>query len=447
MGSKKTKPSQLMDLFLYVADQLGSTTDRQVAGLADVSLDSIPNWRSGAVREFKPRTLGAIKEGLAARIHALKQASGRSDVPEDGGLVPLQIEVSSGPTALQREFADRLTYDYLGHRFLYFDAQGALAWENLIREGYGQEYWIQGVTDFARASLARKRQRDGGAAGTLASGLGLGRPGGCSGLDIIGLGPGEGSKELVVLAEILEATSGSSSAPPWLTFALVEVSIPLLLTATAEARGVCREHRDVPTTVLPFVADFEEGELGFMERLPSSQGSGQGLRLVLILGNVFGNVRHEGRFLAQKVSRMVRPGDLVWVEVGVKRDRIEDDPVYPMTLPQVKPTAAYTNRISLLEGPYRRWAATLGRTPQDIETRIWIREDDDTCPVPGSLNFCHDLVIKSERRVCTMLYSRRYDKEALARWFKSQGYTVELTWPVSDDRGIPLTVHYLLRKR
>jgi len=38
-----------------------------------------------------------------------------------------------------------------------------------------------------------------------------------------------------------------------------------------------------------------------------------------------------------------------------------------------------------------------------------------TCPVPGSVNFCHDLVIRSERQVCTMLCSRRYEPEAIRR--------------------------------
>ena len=446
MGSKKAKPSQLMDLFLHVAKQLGSRTDRQVAGLADVSPDSIPNLRSGTVREFKPRTLTAIKDGIDARLRALRQHAEHESDLVDTGLVPLEIEVSSGPTALQRQFADRLVYDYLGHRFLYFDAQGALAWENLIREGYGQDRRIKGLTECCRASLSKSKADDGRVEGALARYLGLGS-GGCKGLDVIGLGPGEGSKEVVMLRELLKATADQGSELPWLTFALVEVSIPLLLTATAEALAACRARDGGPVTVLPFVADFEEGELGFLERLPSSSGTDQGLRLVLILGNVFGNVRHEGRFLTQKVSRMVRPGDLLWVEVGLRPDRIEDDPVYPMTLPQVEPTAAYTNRISLLEGPYRRYMATLGRTPSDIETRIWLREEDDTCPVPGSVNFCHDLVIKSERRVCTMLYSRRYEQEAMSRWWESQGYCVEMVSPIAGYRGRTFGIHYLLRRR
>lgn len=446
MAKRKDDPSQLMDLFLHVAELLGCRTDRELAGLADVGTDSIPNWRTGSVREFKPRTLTAIKAGLTSRVQALRRHHDRTGAVESG-LVPLEVELASGPSALQRQFTDRVVYDYLGHRFLYFDPQGALAWENLIREGYGQDHWLSGVEECCRSSLNRKKGTDGRAKGTLARALGLDSKGGPTGLDVIGLGPGEGSKEVVVLRELLESEEEMGQTFPWLTFMLVEVSIPLLLTASLNAHTIKGEAGHDGVAIMPIVADFEEGTLDFAARLPSASEDGQGRRLVLLLGNVFGNVRHEERFLHQKVNHLVRSGDFLWVEVGLKLPRIEEDPVYAMTLPQPEPTAAYTNRICLLEGPYRRWEASIGRQPAEIETRMWLRQDDDTCPVPGSVNFCHDLVIKSERRVCTMLYSRRYEQEAFVHWWESQGYSIELIWPVADSRGVKRTVHFLLRRR
>jgi hypothetical protein len=437
-----------MELFIHVAEQLGCRTDRDLAGLAEVGVDSIPNWRGGSVKEFKPRTLAAIKAGLAARVQALRQHHDRADAAVGSGLVPMEIEVASGPSALQREFTDRMVYDYLGHRFLYFDPQGALAWENLIREGYGQEIWLKGVEDCCRSALDWKKGADGRAKGPMARALGLGGKSGPSGLDVVGLGPGEGSKEVVVLQEIFAAERGLDQPLPWLTFTLVDVSIPLLLTASLTAYAAKGESGRDGVVIMPVVADFEEGGLGFVGRLPTArEPDARGRRLVLLLGNVFGNVRHEEHFLRQKVAQIVRPGDLLWVEVGYRPGRIVDDPVYAMTLPQPEPTAVYTNRLCLLEGPYRRWEASIGRPPSTIETRIWLRENDDTCPVPGSINFCHDLVIQSERRVCTMLYSRRYDPDALGAWWEAQGYVVELVWPVADSRGVKRTVHFLLRRR
>ena len=50
---KRKRPSQLMDLFLSVAEELGFTSDRDLASLADVGPENITNWKSGAVREFK----------------------------------------------------------------------------------------------------------------------------------------------------------------------------------------------------------------------------------------------------------------------------------------------------------------------------------------------------------------------------------------------------------
>jgi hypothetical protein len=447
MARHSGPPNQLMELFLHVAEQLGCRTDRDLAGLAEVGVDSIPLWRGGAVKEFKPRTLAAIKAGLAARVRALRQHHDRARAAVESGIVPMEVEVASGPSALQREFTDRMVYDYLGHRFLYFDPQGALAWENLIREGYGQEVWLKGVEDCCRSALDWKKGGDGRAKGALARALGLGGKSGVVGLDVVGLGPGDGSKEVVALREVLAAERGLDQPLPWLTFTLVDVSIPLLLAASLAAHAATVEAGREEVVILPVVADFEEGGLGFIKRLPTALDEARGRRLVLLLGNVLGNVRHEEHFLRQKVAQIVRPGDLLLVEVGARMARLEDDPVYAMTLPQPEPTAVYTNRLCLLEGPYRRWEASIGRPPSKIETRIWVRQDDDTCPVPGSINFCHDLLIQSERRVCTMLYSRRYDPDALASWFEAQGYAVELIWPVVDSRGVKRTVHFLLRRR
>ena len=57
--------------------------------------------------------------------------------------------------------------------------------------------------------------------------------------------------------------------------------------------------------------------------------------------------------------------------------------------------------------------------------RVWLRQDDDSARIPGSCNFCHDLVIEESSRVCTMLYSRRYEVEGLVGWFEEREFSVE----------------------
>ena len=437
MAKKTQEKSQLLDLFLHVADELGAGSDREVAQLAGVSVDNIANWRDGSVQELKAQTLKAIKDNLTTRLRSLEEKVRAIDSTIELGLIPIDIEESSGPTALQRQFVDRMIYDYLGHRFLYFEPQGALAWENLIKAGYEQDRWLLAVRDCIRAWTDTSRDVGSACKGPIAHAVGLDRKGAARGLDVISLGPGEGGKEVVILKELLAAEATATQGLSWLTLALVDVSIPLLVTATKSAKLVMSGVAGnvlAPKAVLAFCADFEEGDLSFVRRLPTASPQGEsGRRLVLLLGNVFGNVRDEESFLRQKLTPLIRPGDMLWIDVGLRSDKIENDPLYPMTIADKETSAAFTNRRLLLEGPYRRWEAAIGRTPSELETRVWIREGDDSCHVPGSVNFCHDLHIKNERRVCTMLYSRRYQIEGLSRWLESNGFRVLRVSTVEDS--------------
>lgn len=407
--------SQLVELLLHTAALLDVESDRDLAALAGVSVDNVDNWKSGASQELKGQTLAAIKQGLARRVLALKERARAVEAAHDSGLFALEIEEESGPAALQRQFHDRVTYDYLGHRFLYFDSQGALAWENLMRAGYDQGCWLAGVEVCAKklvddGILDKKR-----------------------GLDLISLGPGEAAKEALVAARV------AALELPWLAIALVDVSIPLLVSGAKACRRKASQ-------VLPFCADFEEGRLSFLERLPTAHHDGT--RLVVMLGNVFGNVRDEEVLMSERLAKMLRPNDLLWLEVALRLERVEDDPLFRMTLPaRGELTAPEANRRLLLEGPYRRWEAAHGRPPSAMHTRVWVREDDDTSRVPGSLNFCHDLVFEEQRRACTMLYSRRYHVAGLGKWLEGFGFDVEAVVPVEDSQKRTRVVHLVARKR
>ncbi len=416
MAKKASAPrSQLVDLLLHVAAALGVESDRELAALAGVSVDNIDNWRSGATHELKVQTLAAIKDGLARRVLELREQARAVGESHDAGLLALEIEEESGPAALQRQFHDRVTWDYLGHRFLYFDSQGALAWENLMRAGYDQGCWLNGVDACATKLI------DDGVIGKK------------RGLDLVSLGPGEAAKEALVAGRI------AALGLPWFAVALVDVSIPLLVSGTK----ACRKRA---AQVLPFCADFEEGPLSFARRLPTAHHDG--VRVVAMLGNVFGNVRDEEVLIRERLSSLIRAGDLLWLEVAVRLERLEDDPLFRMTLPaQGELTAPEANRRLLLEGPYRRWEAAHGRRPSDLHTRVWLREGDDTSRVPGSLNFCHDLVFEEQRRACTMLYSRRYEVAGLSRWLEGHGYAVETVVPVHDSQQRARVVHVVARKR
>ncbi|MEM9188402.1 MAG: L-histidine N(alpha)-methyltransferase [Myxococcota bacterium] len=444
MPRKSQAPSQTVDLFFSIAQALGLEDDRTLAALAGVSQETIANWRSGSVQELKAQKLEAVKRGLRARINALEESAGLRRADPADGLVSLEVEVDSSPVALQRQLRDRVHYDYLGHRFLYFEAPGALAWENLIATGYEQDYWLQGVGECASAWLDNARDARGQCRGPLAKALGFTRRAKARGLDVISLGPGEGGKEVLILESILGLQKRAEQLLPWLTIALADVSIPLLMKAATATRLQARDQ----AMVLPVCADFEEGSLRFISRLPTNNTDPEdGLRLVLILGNVFGNLRDEEAFVKHRLARLLRKGDRLWIEVGTRPDRIESDPLYDLTRTDRKETAGQANRRLLLEGPYRRWEAAMGRRPSPIDLRVSLREDDDSARVPGSCNFCHDLVFVDERRTCTMLYSRRYQIEGLSKWFERQSFEVERVVHVSDSKRRPRVAHLLLRKR
>lgn len=447
MKRKAQGPSQLAELFLTLAEELGVDSDRDLAAMAGVSVETVANWRSGAVQELKPQKLAAIKNGLSARIQSLREQARTLGPHPDLGILPLEVEEGASPSAIQRQLRDRVHYDYLGHRFLYFDPQGALAWENLIRAGYEQDRWLDGVQRCAREWLDCSRTARGGCKGPIASALGYERKGRVKGLDVISLGPGEGGKEVLVMKQLVEMERSTEQHLVWQAHALIDVSVSLLLRATAAALRTAHDCSQDHVQVLPFCADFEEGDLAFMQRLPTSRHSAEeGARLLLILGNVFGNVRDEELFLQRKVAQMVRPGDLVWLEVGLRPDNLRSDPLFRLTESDREETANEANRRLLLEGPYRRWEAALGRVPATLDNRVWVREDDDSSRIPGSCNFCHDLIIKEERRALSMLYSRRYQLEGLTAWLEDRGYEVLRVVTIQDSKKRPRVAHLLLRR-
>lgn len=209
-------------------------------------------------------------------------------------------------------------------------------------------------------------------------------------------------------------------------------------------------HRTAPlysTHITAFCADFEEGGLRFARRLAGNDPAVErGVRLVTLLGNTFGNLRDEDRFLRERLHTLVRPGDFLWLEVGVKAKRLEDEPLYLLTQDNHAETAGEANRRLLLEGPYRRWEAARGRPTAEVSMRVRVRHDDETSRVPGSINFCHDLVFRTDRRVCTMLYSRRYDIAQLGQWLAGHGFATEQVATVEDSGKQPRVAHLLLRR-
>src|SRR5690606_9936577 len=88
MAKKTPGPSQLMELYLTVAAELGFVSDRDVGALADVGQENVANWRSGAVREFKNQKFRAAVDNLTAQLRTLRSQAGRLEPASMGSLSP-----------------------------------------------------------------------------------------------------------------------------------------------------------------------------------------------------------------------------------------------------------------------------------------------------------------------------------------------------------------------
>ena len=58
-----------------------------------------------------------------------------------------------------------------------------------------------------------------------------------------------------------------------------------------------------------------------------------------------------------------------------------------------------------------------------------------------------DLAIESERRMTTMLYSRRYQLEGLTAWLEQLEFSVERIVRIEDSKRRPRVAHVLARRR
>ena len=118
------------------------------------------------------------------------------------------------------------------------------------------------------------------------------------------------------------------------------------------------------------------------------------------------------------------------------------DGLFALSKGQLRDTQE-TVRRSLVEGPHRRFRASVG-APLDTRMRIIPREGGATCEVPGSYNFVHDVDINPSGQRCSVMYSRRYEIDALRGWLADHGYETRFEQRSKDARGRDRTAHLLL---
>ncbi len=425
--------NQVFELIFGLLELHGFHTNEAQASIIGVTATTITNWKTGKVKALNS---GKLDE-LIRRIHFLSKRRG-VDLVGEPSLCPIVIEEGAGPADIERQLREKWDSVYLGHKFLYYHPAGAMAWKQLLDTGYGSAQLAKG---FASAfSTALRRESVGKS--NLATLLRWSEGKSC-GVDLIGLGPGDGAKEAAAIQVLIDHAGPKHRLIDWLTYTPVDVSIPLLRMASEQARNLIRDRLEKESwphfLVRPSCSDFEDGNIGFAGHLSDNPSD---RRLVLFLGGTFGNLKSETKFVEHSLDRLLRRGDLLWLEVGVRQPRIEDDGLYALSKGPIGDTQE-TVRRSLVEGPHRRFRASVG-SPLDTRMRIIPREGGATCEVPRSYNFVHDVDINPSGQRCSVMYSRRYDIGALIQWFADHGYETRFEHRVKDSHGRDRTVHLLL---
>lgn len=428
--------SQVFDLILGLLELHGFHTNEAQASICGVTPTTIQNWKTGKVKALNRGKL----EEVIARIHFLSKRRG-VDLVGEPSLCPIVIEDGAGPEDLERQLHEKWDSVYLGHKFLYYHPAGAMAWIKLLETGYGATLLSKGFVAAMSSALDAATR---GEAAKLSTALRWTEGRSC-GIDLISLGPGDGAKEARTIDLLIEHSGTNHRLIDWLTYTPVDVSIPLLRLASENARNRIRDRVEAERwphfLVRPSCSDFEDGNIGFASHLSEAD---EDRRLVLFLGGTFGNLKSEAAFVERTLGRLLRSGDLLWLEVGVRQPNIEDDGLYALARGGLGDTQE-TVRRALVEGPHRRFRASVG-APLDSKMQIIPRDGGATCDVPRSYNFVHDVDINPSGQRCSVLYSRRYDIAALRQWLAGFGYETLFEFMVKDSQERDRTAHLLLRR-
>jgi hypothetical protein len=427
--------SQVFDLIFGLLELHGFSTVEAQASICGVTTTTISNWKTGKVKTLNRSTL----EEVTDRLHFLGKRRG-VDLVGEASLCPIVIEEGAGPEDLERELREKWDSVYLGHKFLYYHPAGAMAWTKLLETGYGTSQLSKAFASAWTAALVESST----SSGKLAHALRWHEGRSC-GIDLIGLGPGDGARESLAVELLIQHAGNEHRLIDWLTYTPVDVSIPLLRMASEKARNHIRDRvspeRWSHFLVRPSCSDFEDGKLGFAHHLSSHD---EDRRIALFLGNTFGNLKSEIGFIERTLNRLLRPGDLLWLEIGVRQAKIEDDALFPLTRGGAG-DAQETVRRALVEGPHRRFRAAVG-SPFDGKMQIIAVDGGATCEVPRSYNFVHDVDINASGQRCSVLYSRRYELAALHQWLAGFGYELMFERVVKDHLDRDRTAHLLLRR-
>jgi transcriptional regulator with XRE-family HTH domain len=239
---------------------------------------------------------------------------------------------------------------------------------------------------------------------------------GTAGLDLIGLGCGDG-KEEVRLAQLLL----QQADPNDLRLYLLDISQPLLGFAYKHAADSLADRRGV--AVFAIQGDFHR--LPCYTQLLYTPHRAHRRRLVCMFGGTFGNLENEIRFVRNSLVGFA-PGDMLLLAFSLgyaPADRPEEILRKDPRLSGKIPKELREREREWLLGPIERYARPVGAPL--AEQVIHCALDRTSCAVPGSYAVETSVTVKSsdgEVRRFSMEYIKRYDPDQLAAALRQLGW-------------------------
>ena len=241
---------------------------------------------------------------------------------------------------------------------------------------------------------------------------------GSAGLDLIGLGCGDGHKEVRLVQEVLALPT-----PPLVRLFLLDLSQPLL----AHAFRTASQAFPPGASAFAIQGNFHQLPL-YMNIL---EKAGPSRRLLCLFGGTFGNLDNEVRFLRHNLQGL-EPGDFLLLHVSRCYAPCDHPDAVRRQDPHLNdstPKDVLGLQRQWLTGPIERYGRQVGDPLPDLELEA--RFDSTSCVVPGSYAIEMGVLVKEPGRVprrFVVTYVKRYEPLGLSTCLNELGWKTLATY-------------------
>lgn len=374
-----------------------------VAMRAGMSESTLKNLEAGRHRPSQ-LTLSQLLSIPELRLTAADLVPGGTpaEAPAPSG-PPMNCWISPGfdPIAMVHDLSTRLSGrgGTIEQTYLYLDSKSAASWFAIANQ---PNYSATRDSVYLHEAAAKIREYVGDA-----------------GLEVLGLGCGDGKKE-VRLVHLLMA----GMPPGRICLYLLDISQPLLGHAFKNAV----ETLSAGASIFAIQGNFHH--LPFYTQLLHSPGRAQRRRLICMLGNTFGNLENEVLFVRNNLVGQ-QEGDLLLLhlsQVWAPRDRPEEVHRKDPQLSGSMPMELRALEKEWMTGPIERYSRPVGSPLPEME--LSSRFDTSSCTVPGSYAIEKSVLVRSEQeeRRFTVAYLKRYEAKGLSACMAELGWEPVQIW-------------------